>query len=85
MASINWEDIYVTYTAEELDEEIAFLKAESKSIYISQSQGSKSFSRSLSDLSMRLTAATRVKSQRGGGGFGPGTLGGVDKVVVDFS
>lgn len=79
MAKIDWEDIYFTYTDEELQAELDFLKEESRSLYISQSQGSKAFSRSLSDLARRLTAATRIQAIRSGKNIGVG------KVVVDFT
>lgn len=81
MAATDWEEIYGTYSDSELADEIAFLKAESRSMYISQSQGSKSFTRSLSDISARLTAAIRVRELK----TGKQMRGRVDSTVVDFS
>jgi hypothetical protein len=80
MAADDWEEIYGTYSDTELAEEIAWLKEESKSIYISQGQGGKSFSRSLSDLTKRLNSAVRVQAMKSGQ-----SIGEVRKVAVDFS
>jgi hypothetical protein len=80
MAASDWMEIYRAYDGAELATEIAELRAEVKGSYMSQSSGSTSAQRSLSELRDRLQAATRVQSERSGR-LGSGTQHG----QVDFS
>jgi hypothetical protein len=62
----DWLVIYRTYDAEELDVEITFLKQEMSNPYSAQGLGSQSAQRDLRQLTNRLSAAIRVKNERGG-------------------
>jgi hypothetical protein len=62
----DWLVIYRTYSAEELDGEIAFLKEEMRNPYSAQGLGSQTAQRDLRELKQRLSAATRVVMERGG-------------------
>jgi hypothetical protein len=61
MATNDWAIIYRTYGAEELDEEIAFLKKESKNLYMSQGVGGKNYQRNVTIIQDRLRAALTAK------------------------
>ena len=78
MATNDWLLIYRTYDTTELDDEITFLKKESKNIYLSQGVGGKNYSRNVTTIQDRLRAALQVKAENGGTEFFPDT-------VVDFS
>ena len=66
MASNDWQVIYQSYTVEELAAELARLKTESQNLYLSQSVGSKSYSRSITDVRQRLSACVEVMNARAG-------------------
>ena len=57
MATNDWAIIYRTYTAVELDDEITFLKKESKNLYMSQGVGGKNYRRNVTIIQDRLRAA----------------------------
>jgi ribosomal protein L29 len=61
MATNDWAIIYRTYTTEELDEEITFLKKESKNLYMSQGVGGKNYQRNVTTIQDRLRAALTAK------------------------
>lgn len=65
MASDDWETIFDSMTGEELADQRSFLLAELKNLYLSQSVGGKSYSRSITDVRLRLAALTRVQNARG--------------------
>jgi hypothetical protein len=62
----DWLIIYRAYSDEELAAEIIFLREESKNPYSAQGLGSQSAQRDLRELKNRLSAALRVRSERGG-------------------
>lgn len=66
MAKSDWIEIYRAYSGEELDEEMVSLRKSLKGGFVSQGSGSVSHQRDLTELRDRLTAATRVKSERSG-------------------
>ena len=74
MATNDWLLIYRTYEASELDDEITFLKKESKNIYLSQGVGGKNYSRNVTTIQDRLRAALQVKAEKAGRDFFPETL-----------
>jgi hypothetical protein len=83
MASHEWIATYRTYDSDELDAEIAFLKKASKNLFATMGVGSKSNSRDLRDIRDRLSAATRVKQEKGRATMTPQERG--DYGVADFS
>ena len=62
----DWLVIYRLYSAEELAEEIRFLREEMKNPYVAQGLGSQSAQRDLRALRERLAAAFRVRAENGG-------------------
>ena len=66
MAADDWEIIYEGMTPEERAEELTTLKAELKNFYLAQSQGGKSYQRSITDVRMRMAALTRVNNAAAG-------------------
>jgi len=68
MASTNWIEIYESYSAAELAQEIADLKAAAKegSNFTAQSVGGKSYQADLSNIEAKLAAAVRVQTNAGG-------------------
>ena len=66
MAASDWMEIYRAYEGTELAQELTDLREEIKGSYLSQSSGSTSAQRSLTELRDRLQAATRVQSERAG-------------------
>lgn len=66
MASNDWEIIYGDLTDEELAIQRSNLLGELDNLFLSQSQGGKSYTRSITDVRMRLAALTRVLKSRGG-------------------
>ena len=74
MATNDWLLIYRAYDVTELDDEIVFLKKESKNIYLSQGVGGKNYSRNVTIIQDRLRAALQVKAERSGQDFFPSTL-----------
>jgi hypothetical protein len=65
MATYNWKIIYRDYTAAELAEEKAFLRKESRSIYLSQAVGSKNYQRSITTIEERLRAIAEIERENG--------------------
>jgi hypothetical protein len=74
----DWLIIYRTYSDEELANEINFLKDELGNPYSAQGLGSQSAQRDLNGLKNRLSAALRVRGERGGVRL-------IRDSVVDFS
>lgn len=74
----SWLYIYRTYSAEELTEEIAFLKTEIRNIYTSQAMGQKQNTRDVIGVKNRLEAAIIVSEERAGRPI-------AQKTVADFS
>jgi hypothetical protein len=66
MASSEWEEIYRSYSAAKLDEEINKLEADLDGGYSSQNSGGAGHTRDTADLKNRLHAAVRVKQSRSG-------------------
>lgn len=66
MASSEWLEIYRSYTAGELDEEILKLRKDLDGGFTGQNSGGTGHTRDLADLKNRLHAATRVRNQRSG-------------------
>ena len=66
MASNDWDIIYGDFTDEEIAAQRSKLMEELDNLYLSQSQGGKSYTRSITDVRMRLAALTRVRKSRGG-------------------
>ena len=66
MAASDWSEIYDSYSAEELADEITDLKEQIKaaSNISSQTTGPKSYGRDLREMRVRLQAAVRVQNQR---------------------
>lgn len=79
MAMTTHYETYSSYTSDELDTEIAALKARRLG-YLSQSAGGKSYTQDMNRLDEMLQAATRVKRERSGG-VGRGN----SMAVADFS
>jgi len=73
-----WLIIYRGYSATKLAEEIEWLTAQSRNPFSAQSQGTRSFQRSPSDIRVRLSAATQVSNERSGAGVN-------HNAVADFS
>lgn len=69
MASSEWQEIYRSYSTEELDKEIRDLKADLEGNYSSQQSGGTGHTRDTAGLRDRLQAATRVREQRSGRGY----------------
>ena len=65
MASTEWQEIYDSYTDDELTEEIVRLKKEA-TLYTAQNEGEKGYSKDLASVRDRLHAAVRVRSLRRG-------------------
>jgi hypothetical protein len=78
MSVANWKVIYRDYTAEELAAEESMLKEEVKSMYLAQSTGRKSFSRSITAPEERLRALTEIKRENRGDNY-------LEDSYVDFS
>lgn len=85
MASSDWIEIYGSYSAEELDAEIASLKQQLSAAngMVSQGAGSKSYQRDLLHLQNRLHSAIRVRNNRTSSALGPRDSGAWG--VADFS
>lgn len=81
MAAENWMEIYRSYTAEDLVEEMEQLRKDVKGSFASQGSGGVQHSRDLQELRDRLQAATRVQNERAARGGG----GNPHKGQVDFS
>jgi hypothetical protein len=63
MASLEWMEIYRTYSPAELDAEIIALKGQA-TLYTSQTMGEKSYAKDLVMVQNRLQAAVRVRNER---------------------
>jgi hypothetical protein len=74
----DWLVTYRLYSAEELAEEIRFLREEMKNPYSAQGLGSQSAQRDMRELRNRLSAAFRVRAEQGGART-------IRDSVVDFS
>lgn len=74
----DWLIIYRSYSVDDLNTEITFLKEELGNPYSAQGLGSQSAQRDLRELRNRLTAAIRVKAEKGGTRL-------IRDSVVDFS
>ncbi|MEI6715735.1 MAG: hypothetical protein WCO60_18435 [Verrucomicrobiota bacterium] len=77
MSSIRWQEIYRSYTSEELETEITNLKKQA-TLYTAQTFGDKSYTKDLANVEERLHAAIRVRNER----RNPNDLG---YIVPDFS
>jgi hypothetical protein len=80
MAAENWMEIYRSYDAPELAEEITQLKKDLRGSLSAQGSGSVSHQRDTAMLESRLQAATRVKNERANRNKGNGMKG-----TVNFS
>lgn len=74
----DWLLIYRSYSAEEIAQEIIFLREEMKNPYSAQGLGSQSAQRDMRSLRERLAAATRVRLEMNGTRY-------IRDSVVDFS
>ncbi len=74
----DWLLIYRSYSAEELADEIVFLREEMRNPYSAQGLGSQSAQRDMRSLTNRLSAAVRVRDERNG-------VRAIRDSVVDFS
>jgi hypothetical protein len=74
----DWLIIYRSYSAEELANEIIFLRKEMENPYSAQGLGSQSAQRDLRQLRERLSAAVRVRGEQNGVRL-------IRDSVVDFS
>ena len=63
MSSNRWQEIYRTYTAEELEAEIAEMKKQA-TFYTAQSFGDKTYQKDLTNVEERLHAGIRVRNER---------------------
>ena len=61
--STEWMEIYGSYSADELDVEIERLKKEA-TLYTTQQEGSKAYTKALTEVRDRLHAAVRVRNER---------------------
>lgn len=66
MASNDWEIIFEGLTADQRAEQKGVLLKELNNLYLSQSQGGKSYQRSITDVKERLAALTRVENWASG-------------------
>ena len=80
MAAENWMEIYRSYEAGELAEEVAQLKKDLRGSLTGQGAGGTNHNRDVAQLENRLQAATRVKNERSNRNSGNGNKG-----TVDFS
>jgi hypothetical protein len=78
MATTDWQEIYATYSAAELQEEIVALKKLATPL-MSQQVGSKSYTKDLREIRDRLQAATRMLYSNSAGSADDNTA------VPDFS
>lgn len=62
----SWLKIYRNYTAAKLDEEITWLQEQSRNLFVSQTEGNRSYARSTREISDRLEAALQVLNERSG-------------------
>jgi ribosomal protein L29 len=62
----SWLIIYRSYSDAELDDEITWLREESRNIYVQQNLGQKGNQRDLTGIRQRLEKAIRVKMERAG-------------------
>jgi len=76
MGAESWMEIYRSYEAAELTEEIAQLKKDLRGALSAQGVGSVNHQRDVNMLESRLQAATRVKNERAARGTGNGMKGG---------
>jgi hypothetical protein len=60
-----WLLIYGTWLPEEIDVEIARLRALALNPFNAQTEGTRSYARSTTDIKIQLAAATQVKRDRG--------------------
>jgi hypothetical protein len=74
----DWLIIYRSYSAEELANEITFLREEMENPYSAQGLGSQSAQRDMRQLRERLSAAVRVRAEYNG-------VRVIRDSVVDFS
>jgi len=63
MSSNRWQEIYRSYTGEELEAEIAEMKKQA-TFYTAQSFGDKSYQKDLANVEERLHAGIRVRNER---------------------
>lgn len=62
-----WLTTYAEYSDVELDEEIAWLKAQTRNPFGSQTEGNRSYQRATGEFRDRLAAALQVRSSRSAG------------------
>ncbi len=63
MASLEWMEIYRSYTSADIDTEITMLRSQA-TLYTQQSAGEKSYAKDLVMVQNRLQAAVRVRNER---------------------
>lgn len=78
-AFTDWQEIYQSYSAEELAAEIVNLKKLTAGGYVSQSVDGKTYSRDPNQLRQQLAAAIRVQTTRAGSDTGRTQWDGVVK------
>jgi hypothetical protein len=86
MAKEDWIVTYREFSDSELAEEITRLDAQRKNFMVSQTAGSKSFSRDLSAINEQFTAAMFVKRERRlDSGIGSARVGTTDYSSLDIT
>lgn len=63
-----WLESYREYSDADLEAELIWLRKQVRNPFLTQSEGSRSVSRSTAEFRDRLAAATRVKKERSGAG-----------------
>lgn len=63
MSSNRWQEIYRSYTSEELEAEIVEMKKQA-TLYTAQSFGDKNYQKDLAQVEERLHAGIRVRNER---------------------
>ena len=74
-----WLQIYRGYSDVELTDEVTWLRKQVRNPFGSQTEGSRSVSRSTAEMRDRLAAATQVQNERGGADNG------ARHMIPDFS
>jgi len=78
MSVNDWRIAYRMYSSQELDEERARLKEEAKNALLSQSAGSRSYTRSVTQINQQLRALAEVVDENNG-------VSNMASTYVDFS
>lgn len=69
-ALTTWEEIYTSYSPDELAQEVTNLKKINAGGYVAQAVGGKSYTKDTTENAQRLQAATRIQAARGSGTTG---------------